>query len=196
MSEVATSAGPARVQVEPGDGAGLLVLTHGSAGTVDAPDLRALAGAASGLGWTVAAVTQPFRLAGRRNPGSTGPQDAAWTEIVTPLHAAHPGPLVLAGRSNGARVACRTAADLGAAGVVCLAFPVHPPGRPEKDRLAELDAPSCRVLVVQGERDPFGMPAPRRGRRRVVVVPGADHALRGADAIVTRAARAFLRALT
>ncbi|MHA3701892.1 alpha/beta hydrolase family protein [Jatrophihabitans sp. YIM 134969] len=193
---VDTSAGPARVQISAGEGGvGLLVLTHGSAGSVDAPDLRALRDAAAGAGWTVAAVTQPFRLAGARAPGSAVKQDAAWVEVVTALRATVPGPLVQAGRSNGARVACRTADPLGAAGVVALAFPVHPPGRPEKHRLDELDLPTCRVLVVQGSRDPFGVPSPRRGRRTVVVVDGADHALKGAAPVITREARRFLRAV-
>jgi hypothetical protein len=92
-------------------------------------------------------------------------------------------PLTTGGRSNGARVACRTATASGAAGVVALAYPVHPPGKPEHDRLDELAAPNVPVLVVQGDRDPFGMPPPSPGRT-IVVVPGADHALRrGTDSI-------------
>ncbi len=196
-TDVVTASGPARVALSAGTpGTGLLVLTHGSAGSVEAPDLLALRDVALTLGWTVAAVTQPFRLAGRRNPGAPAGQDAAWHEVVTAVRVAVPGPLVQAGRSNGARVACRTADELGAAGVIGLAFPVHPPGRPEKDRLAELGAPTCRVLVVQGDHDPFGMPKPARGRRKVVVVAGADHALRNARAVVTREARTFLRAIS
>lgn len=194
---VATTSGPARLALTPGEpGVGLLVLTHGSAGSVDAPDLVALRGAAVRLGWTVAAVTQPFRLAGRRNPGAPEKQDAAWCEIVEAVRVAAPGPLVTAGRSNGARVACRTADDLGAVGVICLAFPVHPPGNPDKHRLDELEAAHCRVLVVQGDRDPFGMPTSKRGRRKVVVATGADHGLKAATAIVTREARTFLRAMS
>lgn len=193
---LATAAGPAQVALTGGaPGVGLLVYTHGSAGGVDAPDLRALRDVAVALGWTTAGVTQPFRLAGRRAPGNAEVQDAAWVEVVAALRADHPGPLVQAGRSNGARVACRTAAAVGAAGVVCLAFPVHPPGRPDRDRLAELDAARCSVLVVQGGRDPFGMPPARRGRRRVVVAPAADHSLEAALPEVTTATRAFLRRL-
>lgn len=196
VTTVETSAGPAEVALTAGaPGTGLLVLTHGSAGRVDAPDLVALRDTAHALGWTVAAVTQPFRLAGGRAPGSVVRQDAAWREVVTALLATVPGPLVQAGRSNGARVACRTADALGAVGVVCLAFPVHPPGRPDRHRLDELDLPTGRVLVVQGDRDPFGCPEPKRGRRRVVVVPGSDHSLKGATAVITREARTFLRAL-
>lgn len=197
VTTLETPAGPARVDLRAGEpGRGLLVFTHGSAGSVAAPDLLALRDAAGGLGWTTAAVTQPFRLAGRRNPGAAGPQDDAWCAVVVALRAGVAGPLVQAGRSNGARVACRTADVLGAAGVVGLAFPVHPPGRPEQDRLAELAAPTCRVLVVQGDRDPFGLPTARRGRRRVVVVEGADHALKPAGATITRETRRFLRAVS
>jgi predicted alpha/beta-hydrolase family hydrolase len=102
---------------------------------------------------------------------------------VQALRGLRPVPLIVAGRSSGARVACRTADAVSAAGVVCLAFPVHPPGSPEKTRLPELAAPSCPVLVVQGDRDPFGMPPPAAGRE-VVVIAGADHGLkRGRDTI-------------
>ena len=92
-------------------------------------------------------------------------------------------PLFVGGRSNGARVACRTADALGAAGVVALAYPLHPPGRPENSRLGELEAPSCPVLVVQGDRDPFGMPPPGTGRT-IEVIAGADHNLRKDPAAV------------
>ena len=194
---VDTANGPARIALTVGEpGVGLLVLTHGSAGSVDAPDLVALRTAATRLGWTVAAVTQPFRLAGMRAPGAPAKQDAAWLEVVTALRETVPGPLVQAGRSNGARVACRTADALGARGVICLAFPVHPPGNPDKHRLDELAAPHCRVLVVQGDRDPFGMPKPVRGRRKVVVVTGSDHGLKGATTVVGRESRTFLRAIS
>jgi hypothetical protein len=190
--EVATTAGPARVGVTGATGrpVGTLVLTHGAGGGVRAPDLDALADAARGAGFVVVAVEQPYRVAGRRAPPAPARQDEAWREVLAALAVVPP--LVLAGRSNGARVACRTAAGCGAAGVVALAFPVHPPGRPDSSRLGELAAAPCPVLVVQGERDPFGVPG--RGRaRRVVVVPGAAHDLRGAGAVIEREAQAFLR---
>ncbi len=94
------------------------------------------------------------------------------------------------GRSSGARVACRTAAETGAAGVLCLAFPVHPPGRPEKSRLDELDAVPVPVLVVQGERDPFGMPPPAKGR--TVVEVAGDHGLKADTAALEAAVTAWL----
>ena len=84
-------------------------------------------------------------------------------------------PVIAGGRSSGARVACRTAADTQAAGVLCLAFPLHPPGRPEKTRESELDAVRVPTLIVQGESDPFGMP-PRARNRKVVTVRG-NHSL-------------------
>jgi predicted alpha/beta-hydrolase family hydrolase len=123
---------------------------------------------ALGLGIEVVQVEQPYRVAGRRAPAPPAQLDAAWLAVVEALA---PARLIAGGRSSGARVACRTAAAAGAERVLCLAFPVHPPGRPEKTRLDELDAVKVPVLVVQGERDPFGMPPRRRGRR-VVAVPG------------------------
>jgi hypothetical protein len=164
----------------PKNPAALLLLTHGAGGGVKTRDLIAVRDAALGAGIAVGLVTQPFRVAGRRTPPPAGPQDEAWRSLVQKLRRRRglsALPLFLGGRSNGARVACRTAAALDAAGVVALAFPVHPPGKPESSRLAELDAVRVPVLVVQGDRDPFGMPPRRRGRT-VVVVEGGDHNLR------------------
>lgn len=188
---VPTGGGPARVDVVTPTGArvGTLVVTHGAGGGTSAPDLRVLAATARSGGYTVVAVEQPYRVAGRRAPTSSPQQDAAWCDIVVALD--DPGPLVFGGRSNGARVACRTADPCDAVGVVALAFPVHPPGRPDRNRLAELAAPTCPVLVVQGERDPFGVPGRRKGRR-VAVIPGSDHRLHGSDAVIEREAQRFL----
>jgi predicted alpha/beta-hydrolase family hydrolase len=169
-----TPHGPARAHVERG-GDGMLVLGHGAGGGVGAPDIQAAARVARAAGLGVALVEQPYRVAGRRAPAPAAQLDAAWTAVVEQLGVT--GPLVAGGRSSGARVACRTAAATGAAAVMCLAFPVHPPGRPEKSRLAELDAVAVPVLVVQGESDPFGMPPPAPGRT-VVPVRG-NHSLRG-----------------
>jgi uncharacterized protein len=175
-----TPHGPARAHVHAADDAvAALVLGHGAGGGVTAPDLVAVQGAAVARGITVALVEQPYRVAGRRSPAPARQLDAAWLAVVEHL-AGGPLcglPLVTGGRSSGARVACRTAAASGSVAVLCLAFPVHPPGRPEKSRLEELDAVRVPVLVVQGDRDPFGMPPARRGRRRVLVVEG-DHSLR------------------
>lgn len=174
-----TPHGPARAHLHPaGDPIGALVLGHGAGGGVAAPDLVAVASAAVARGISVALVEQPYRVAGRRSQAPAAQLDAAWTAVVEQLAAGPLAglPLATGGRSAGARVACRTAAATGATAVVCLAFPVHPPGRPEKSRLDELDAVRVPVLVVQGDHDPFGMPPARRGRR-VLVVEG-DHSLR------------------
>ncbi|QOC90486.1 alpha/beta hydrolase family protein [Micromonospora craniellae] len=177
---IETPYGPARVDTArpPGPAHALLVLGHGAGGGVDAPDLLAFCDAAVAVGLVVARVTQPYRVAGRRAPAPAGHLDAAWTAVLTVLRARHPGvPLLVGGRSSGARVACRTARGVGAAGVVALAFPLHPPGRPERSRAAELTT-EVPTLVVNGDRDPFGVPEPGPGVR-VVVRPGQRHDLRG-----------------
>ena len=177
---VDTPHGPARVHLDPGDEpAGALVLGHGAGGGVTARDLVAATKAALSLGIGVALAEQPYRVAGRRSPAPAAQLDTAWIAVVEHLRGGPLAdlPLVTGGRSSGARVACRTAAQTGAAGVLCLAFPVHPPGRPEKTRLPELDAVAVPTLVVQGASDPFGMP-PAGPTREVVTVPG-NHSLSG-----------------
>jgi predicted alpha/beta-hydrolase family hydrolase len=171
-----------------------LVLGHGAGGGVNARDLAAAAAAAEEERYSVALVEQPYRVAGRRSPPPAAHLDEAWLAVVGELAAGPLAglPLVTGGRSSGARVACRTAAATGSIGVLCLAFPLQPPGgRP--DRLAELDGVSVPVLVVQGANDPFGIP-PKRRRRRVVVVEG-DHGLKKDLPAVAAAVRGFLRTL-
>jgi uncharacterized protein len=168
-----------------------LVLGHGAGGGVEAPDLVAAQNAAHSAGISVALVEQPYRVAGRRSPAPARQLDAAWTAVVQQLgeDALVGLPLIVGGRSAGARVACRTAADVGAVGLLCLAFPVHPPGKgddPAKSRLPELDAVQVPTLVVQGESDPFGMP-PEGPSRTVVRVPG-NHSLRNAGAVTAAVA--------
>ncbi len=156
----------------------LLVLTHGSSGGVDAPDLLAVRDAVLAIGGTVARVTQPFRLRGARAPGSAARQDEAWIAMIEELRARHPElPLVQGGRSNGARVACRTARAVGADAVVALAFPLHPPGKPERSRADELRQAGIDVLVINGDRDPFGVPE-ESDAARLVVLPGEGHDLK------------------
>ena len=158
----------------------LLVLGHGAGGTVESADLVATTRAAVAAGYAVVRVTQPYRVAGRRSPPRAPVLDGAWIAVVEAVRI--PGlPLVVGGRSSGARVACRTATAVGAAAVVTLAFPTVPPRTPEQDRLAELAAPTVPVLVVQGDRDPFGVPPDAPGRT-VQLLPGATHTLRGAAA--------------
>jgi uncharacterized protein len=178
--DVDTPHGPARVHLHAADEpAGALVLGHGAGGGVAARDLVAATKAAQATGVSVALVEQPYRVAGRRSPAPAAQLDAAWIAVVESLRGGSLSdlPLIVGGRSAGARVACRTAAQTAAVGVLCLAFPVHPPGRPEKTRLPELDAVAVPTLVVQGASDPFGMP-PAGAHREVVTVPG-NHSLTG-----------------
>ena len=160
-----------------GHAVAVLLLGHGAGGGFGAPDLRTATAAALAAGVHVAQVEQPYRVAGRRAPAPAAQLDDAWLAVAAAVRSGLPGlPVLVGGRSSGARVACRTASAVSALAVLCLAFPVHPPGRPEKDRLAELAAPTVPVLVVQGERDPFGRPLPTPGRE-VVLVAG-DHSLK------------------
>jgi uncharacterized protein len=198
--DIDTPHGQARAHVHSGDGPrGWLVLGHGAAGSVAARDLVAAKEAAIADGIAVALVEQPYRVAVRRSPAPARQLDAAWTAVVERLRDDLLGeqPLVVGGRSSGARVACRTAGATGAAGVVCLAFPLQPPRRkavePPPSRLVELDAVTVPVLVVQGVRDPFGMPPP--GPARTVVQVNGDHTLRTDLAAVREAVASFLRGL-
>jgi len=173
-----------------------LVLGHGAGGGVTARDLVAVARVAHSAGVSVALVEQPYRVAGRRAPAPAHQLDAAWTAVIDHLLAGDLRglPLVAGGRSSGARVACRTAAATGAAGVLCLAFPLQPPRRPgvapAPSRLPELDAVTVPTLVVQGAQDRFGIP-PSTERRTVVQVAG-DHSLRTDLGAVGAAIRAWL----
>jgi predicted alpha/beta-hydrolase family hydrolase len=175
--EIITPRGPAEVQItDPaGPPVSMLILGHGAGGGVHAPDLARAHDVAVAAGVRVALVTQPYRVAGRRAPAPAPQLDEAWTAVVRDI--ADPGlPVICGGRSSGARVACRTAADLGAAGVLCLAFPLHPPGKPDRSRAGELPT-TIPTLVVNGDRDPFGVPTPT-DVVEVVVRPGATHDLR------------------
>jgi predicted alpha/beta-hydrolase family hydrolase len=170
-----------------------LVLGHGAGGGIGSPDLVAAGAAARSAGLSVALVEQPYRVAGRRSPAPARQLDAAWTSVVLQLRegALRELPVLTGGRSSGARVACRTAGATSSVAVLCLAFPLHPPGRPEKSRLAELDAVSVPTLVVQGENDPFGIPP--AGRNRTVTRIRGTHSLRSGVA-VEEAVTAWLRA--
>ncbi|MER7934273.1 MULTISPECIES: alpha/beta family hydrolase [unclassified Streptomyces] len=173
---VGTEAGDARVTWHEARRARLvLALGHGAGGGVEARDLRALAAALPGHGVSVALVEQPWRVAGRKVAPAPRTLDAGWRGVWPALAA--PGlPVVSGGRSAGARVACRTARELGAAAVLALSFPLHPPGRPEKSRAEELLGAGVPTLVVQGGKDPFGKPAEfPDGGYTLVEVPDADH---------------------
>jgi predicted alpha/beta-hydrolase family hydrolase len=243
--DIGTSHGPARAELAVPSGPSasrppsfLLVLTHGAGGSVNAPDLLAVRDAALRADGATALVTQPYRISGARAPGSPARQDEAWREIIAFLRGRpwsgpwsgpeevplSPGtPLIVGGRSNGARVACRTAAAVRARGVIALAFPLRPPGRRAAAgsagtadpaaraaglraaagsagssnppaRAAELRAAAdggARVLVVNGDRDPFGIPDPE-GAIRVVVLKGESHALSRNPAAVAEAVTGWL----
>jgi hypothetical protein len=198
MFEITTKHGPARVHLQRGSEAavGALILGHGAGGGVAARDLVAVTQAALGQLFTVALVEQPYRVAGRRSPAPAPQLDRAWIEVVARLGSAELRglPLVVGGRSSGARVACRTVAETGAVAVLCLAFPLIPPrrrgGATPTSRQPELDAVGLPTLVVQGAGDPFGVPAPGE-RREVVVVPG-NHSLTSDLDAVTSAVKAWL----
>jgi uncharacterized protein len=178
------------------DPAALLVLGHGAAGGVASPDLQAVTAVARSEGVGVALVEQPYRVAGRRSPAPARQLDAAWTAVVDQLRAGEGRglPLAVGGRSLGARVACRTAEASGAIAVLCLAFPLQPPARKggsaPPSRLAELDVVKVPTLVVQGERDRFGIP-PEAANRTVVQVAG-DHGLKTDLEAVGAAVRSWL----
>jgi predicted alpha/beta-hydrolase family hydrolase len=200
--EIATPHGPARVTVVRAQGRAraLLLLGHGAGGGIAAPDLTVATRAATAAGVHVGLVEQPYRVAGRRAPAPAGQLDTAWLAVVEAARAGELGvdkrgrlPLIQGGRSSGARVACRTAAQAGARAVLCLAFPVHPPGKPEKTRLPELDGVHSPVLVVQGRTDPFGVPEP--GPDREVVLLTGDHSLRSDRAGIDNAVTEWLEKL-
>ncbi|WP_107417092.1 alpha/beta hydrolase family protein [Streptomyces sp. CB00455] len=175
---VRTPAGEARITWHTAPEAALvLAVGHGAGGGIEARDLQALAAALPGRGVTVALVEQPWRVAGKKVAAAPKVLDEGWRALWPALAA--PGlPVVAGGRSAGARVACRTAAELGAAAVLALAFPLHPPGRPEKSRAGELLGAGRPTLVVQGARDPFGGPAEfPEGPYTLVEVPYADHGM-------------------
>lgn len=178
--EIDTPHGPARAHLNKIGGArGAVVLGHGAGGGVGSRDLTAAAEAATAEMFSVALVEQPYRVAGRRSPAPARQLDVAWTAVIAHLRAGPLSrlPLVTGGRSSGARVACRTATATEAVGVLCLAFPLRPPGRPDApSRQDELDAVEVPVLVVQAVSDPFGLPPP--GENRTVVTVAGNHSLR------------------
>jgi hypothetical protein len=174
---VTTPVGDARLTVAAARSErGTLVLGHGAGGGIGARDLAALAAALPGEGITVIRVEQPWRVSDKKAAPAPATLDRGWLAAVDSV--ARDVPLAVGGRSAGARVACRTATDVGAVAVVALAFPLHPPGRPEKSRLAELTGAGVPTLVLQGERDSFGRPGEfPAGRFDLVPVPHADHGM-------------------
>ncbi len=208
--ELATPVGPARAHVDRLRGArGVLVLGHGAGPSITTVDLTAAVAVARSGGWAVALVEQPWLVAGRRVAPRPAVLDQAWLAVVPALVgrggvlARVPGPLVVAGRSAGARVACRTATTVGADGVLALSFPLHAPGKPQASRAGELALPVAAHLpveIVQGDRDPFGTPdeirtAATESSVSVHVVPGGHAIPKGSAAAVEQAVGEALRRL-
>ncbi|MFE6892848.1 alpha/beta family hydrolase [Streptomyces sp. NPDC057694] len=177
IETVSTRTGDARVTWYPAAHPNLvLAASHGAGGGIEARDLQALATTLPTHGVTVALVEQPWRVAGKKVAPAPKTLDAGWRDLWPALRA--PGlPVIASGRSAGARVACRTAAELGATAVLALSFPLHPPGKPEKSRAEELLGAGLPTLVVQGGNDPFGKPAefPDSPLYELVEVPYGDH---------------------
>ncbi|CAM5533725.1 MULTISPECIES: alpha/beta hydrolase family protein [Streptomyces] len=173
---VGTDAGDARITWHRASRARLvLAVSHGAGGGIEARDLQALAATLPRHGVTVALVEQPWRVAGKKLAPAPKTLDVGWRGLWPAL--AKPGlPVISGGRSAGARVACRTAVELGAAAVLALSFPLHPPGKPEKSRAGELLGSGVPTLVVQGGNDPFGKPEEfPDGSFELVEVPYGDH---------------------
>jgi uncharacterized protein len=203
---IGTSEGDARVRVAPPEvtPVGALMLGHGAGGGVDAVDIQTAARAALAVGWAVALVEQPYRVAGRRSPVPAPRLDAAWEQVAATLGAddgpLHDRPLVTGGRSSGARVACRTAVRTGSIGVLCLAFPLRPPARAgaatrAPSRQSELDDAGVPMLVLQGRNDRFGLPRSSGALGREVVRVDGDHGLKRDHPAVVAAVTRWLDAL-
>lgn len=199
VSEIATPEGPARAHVlRPPRARGTVVLGHGAGGGMGALDLVTARDVLLDAGWAVVLVEQPWLVAGRRIAGRPATLDAAWVPVVEHLmsgRARLPRPLVVGGRSAGARVACRTAAALHADAGLLLGFPLHPPGRPDRLRADELALAPDPSWVVQGTRDAFGTPDEVRAHlapgTSLVEVPGAHSFPRGSAAALTEALRSI-----
>jgi predicted alpha/beta-hydrolase family hydrolase len=194
---IETPKGEAEAELHAADDArAALALGHGAGGGIAAPDLQVAREVALDSGVSVALVTQPYRVAGKRSQPAANTIDTAWVAVLERLGAGELEglPLIAGGRSAGARVACRTAAEVGAAAVLCLAFPLEPPKRKDgtrgPSRLPELDAVEVPTLVVQGDRDRFGMP-PGGPNRQVVTVAG-DHGLKKDRDAIAEAIRGWL----
>jgi len=198
-TEIDTPLGPARAHLTDGGTRGTLVLGHGAGGGIESADLVEVTAEAAAAGWRVVRVEQPWRVAGKKIAPAPPRLDEGWRAVLASLRGdgVLTGPLVLGGRSAGARVACRSAAEQDAAGVLALAFPLHPPGKPEKTRAPELTAVTVPIVVIQGETDAFGSPAALaavlsgRGNASVYAV-GGDHSLKKDVHVVAAAAMSWL----
>ncbi len=201
VREIQTPHGVAEAHIDgPAGASATLVLGHGAGGGIEAVDLLIAADVARDAGLAVVRVLQPYRVAGRKSAAPAKQLDAAWLAVIAALRGEKTigdSKLICGGRSSGARVACRTAAEANATAVLCLAFPVHPPGKaddPSKSRQGELDAVEVPTLVVQGKSDPFGMPVPSAPNHEVVAVKG-NHGLKADRDAIAAAISAWLASL-
>lgn len=202
IRDIATPVGVGRAHIDTpaGPARGTLIVSHGAGGGIDAPDLVALRALVDD-GWNYVRVEQPWRVAGKRIAPAPKTLDAAWVPIIAALRDRRSRltePIITGGRSAGARVACRTSAITHADGVLALSFPLHPPGRPEKSRADEARQVGVPLLVVQGERDPFGTPQDVRkalGRNVIVRSARGDHSFTKDPQDVLTAVRDWLAAL-
>ncbi len=202
VCDVETTQGPGRIHVFGTGTRAVVVLGHGAGGGINAPDLLAIAAELPADGFTVVLVEQPWRVAGKRIAGRPPTLDAAWIPLVgAALKVTSGGPLIVGGRSAGARVACRTAAEVGAHGVLALSFPLHPPGKPNSSRAAELQLPAMTgipVRVIQGKTDPFGTPGEvgaELAQAAYVTAVGGAHSFSRNPIDVVAAARVILAEL-
>lgn len=201
VKEIHTPVGMARAHFwRPPRPCGSLVLGHGAGGSSWSADLLALT-SLTAQGWLVVLVEQPWRVAGRTVATHPAQLDVAWLAVMAELtsgRGALPRPLVAGGRSSGARVAARTAKTVGADAVLALAFPLHPPGRPERSRAAEaqmVTGARIRLAVIQGETDPFGSPEEVRaalGGSAAVSSARGSHSFTKTAQDVLESARTFL----
>ena len=174
---VDTDHGPARLVVRRGrPSRAMIVLTHGAGGGIDAPDLALLGRTLPTSGVSTVLVEMPWRVAGKKLAPRPAIIDECYLAVLNNLRMR--SPLVVGGRSAGARSACRLARSVGASGVLALAFPLHPPGKPASSRVEELTGVRLPTLVVQGGRDPFGVPAEFPPGTTLHEVPAADHGLK------------------
>lgn len=174
---VDTTQGPARLVVRRGRPArAMVVLTHGAGGGIDAPDLEFLGRTLPAAGFSTVLVELPWRVAGKRLAPRPAVIDECYLAVLNNLRMR--SPLVVGGRSAGARSACRLARGVGASGVLALAFPLHPPGKPERSRVDELTGARLPTLVIQGGHDSFGVPAEFPRGTVMHEVPYADHGLK------------------
>ena len=163
-----------------------LVLAHGAGAPMRSPFLAAVARGVAAGGARVARFEFPYMRA-RRSGGPRGTPDRepvlreSWLSAIAALGGA--GRLAIGGKSLGGRIASMVADEAGVLGLVCLGYPFHPPGRPERLRTKHLEALRTPALIVQGTRDPFGSREDVAGYSlspsiRIAWIEGGDHSFK------------------